>query len=156
MIRTNLFLRKLRLSVWSVIFVLLFVFCANNVSVCVYGADGNSKAKTIKVGFFEFPGYHEQDENGVRSGFGYDVLQELRPYTGWEYEYIGYEDGWSPMTDMLESGEIDLLSGIEKITENLEYFDFSRHPLGIACTILTFKDRINISPGIIKIGIIFV
>jgi signal transduction histidine kinase/ABC-type amino acid transport substrate-binding protein len=140
MIRTNLFLRKIRLSVWSVIFVLLFVFCANNVSVCVYGADGNSKAKIIKVGFFEFPGYHEQDENGVRSGFGYDILQELCPYTGWEYEYIGYEDGWSHMVDMLDSGEIELLSGIEKTTENLEYFDFSRHPLGMGCTILTFKE----------------
>ena len=108
--------------------------------MCVYGADGNSKAKIIKVGFFEFPGYHEQDENGVRSGFGYDILQELCPYTGWEYEYIGYEDGWSHMVDMLDSGEIELLSGIEKTTENLEYFDFSRHPLGMACAVLTFKE----------------
>ena len=138
MIKTSSILRKVRLSIWSIVFVLLFVFCAKNVPVCVYGADDASK-KVIRVGFFEFPGYHEIDENGVRSGFGYDVLQELLPYTHWKYEYIGYKEGWPQMLDMLADGKIDLISSTIKTPQKLQRFDFSKHPLGMSGTILTFK-----------------
>lgn len=40
--------------------------------------------KTIKVGYFEFPGYHEiyEDTQGAHgSGYGFDFLQLLRRYT---------------------------------------------------------------------------
>jgi len=119
--------------------VLLLVFCAKNVSVCVYGAGDVSGEKVIRVGFFEFPGYHEIDENGVRSGFGYEVLQALQPYTHWKYEYIGYKEGWPQMLDMLENGNIDLLSSTIKTPQKLERFDFSKHPLGMSGTIMTVK-----------------
>lgn len=140
MIKTNSILGKIHLSLWGIVFVLLFIFCAKIVSVRVYGADNVTKETLVRVGFFEFPGYHEQDENGNRSGFGYEVLKQLRSYTGWEYEYVGYEEGWPLMLDMLESDEIDLLSGIFKTQEKLKRFDFSRHPLGMSSTILTFKE----------------
>jgi signal transduction histidine kinase/ABC-type amino acid transport substrate-binding protein len=137
-IKTNSILRKFRFSVWSVAFVLLLIFCAKDVSV-VYGADDTSKERNIRVGFFEFSGYHEIDKNGNRSGFGYDVLQELQPYTNWKYEYVGYEAGWSQMLNMLDSGEIDLLSSTIKTPWKLAHFDFSKHPLGMSSTIMTFK-----------------
>ncbi|MBO7391116.1 MAG: transporter substrate-binding domain-containing protein, partial [Verrucomicrobia bacterium] len=79
------------------------------------------------------------DENGNRSGFGYDVLQELQPYTNWKYEYIGYKEGWSQMLNMLDASEIDLLSSTIKTSWKLAHFDFSKHPLGMSSTIMTFK-----------------
>lgn len=40
-----------------------------------------SEPRTIRVGYFAFPGYHEilQDKNGLQgSGYGFDFLQMLR------------------------------------------------------------------------------
>ena len=31
--------------------------------------------ETVRVGFFEMNGYHMQDEDGNRSGYGYDTLR---------------------------------------------------------------------------------
>lgn len=60
---------------------------------------------TIRVGFFQFDGYHEIAENGAMSGYGYDFLQMIAPYAGFEYEYIGYDKSWSEMQQMLERGK---------------------------------------------------
>ena len=73
--------------------------------------------KTIRVGFFAFEGYHQIDQNGIRSGYGYDLLQEMVGYTNWNYEYVGYDSSWSEMQDMLENGEIDILSSAQKTKE---------------------------------------
>lgn len=64
-------------------------------------------------GLFRVSGYHEllQSESGpVGSGYGFDFLQFLRRYTNLNYEYVGYEDGWQDMQQMLRDGEIDLVT----------------------------------------------
>ena len=33
-----------------------------------------TEVRTVKVGFFAFDGYHEMDESGRMSGYGYDFL----------------------------------------------------------------------------------
>ena len=63
--------------------------------------------QTIRVGYFAFPGYHEviQSESGSQgSGYGFDFLQLLRRYTNLNYEYVGYEDSWQDMQQMLRDG----------------------------------------------------
>ena len=130
-------MRRFCFSVWQIAFVLLYLICIEAVSV--YGAEEIPQERFIRVGFFEFPGYHEQTEDNIRSGFGYDVLRELQPYTNWRYEYVGYDEGWSHMLDMLENEEIDLLSSAVKTPEKLKRFDYSQYPLGMSSTILTFK-----------------
>ena len=117
----------------------MFLYILFTEAVLVYGAEDVPQERFIRVGFFEFPGYHEQTEDNIRSGFGYDILRELQPYTNWRYEYVGYEEGWSYMLDMLENEEIDLLSSAVRTQEKLERFDFSEHPLGMSSTIMTFK-----------------
>ncbi len=86
--------------------------------------------KPIKVGFFEYNGYHMIDNQGHRSGYGYEVLQQIAPYTNWTYEYIGYDKGRAELMSMLEKGEIDLMSGGVKTPEKEATFDFSTHPIG--------------------------
>ena len=85
----------------------------------------------IRAGFFSFDGYHMESTspddpgNVRRSGYGYDFLQLLVPYTDWEYIYTGYEKDWSAMQEMLLNGEIDLLTSAVKTPEREKIFDFS-------------------------------
>lgn len=62
--------------------------------------------ETVRVGFFEMNGYHMQDEDGNRSGYGYDTLRLMARYWDVDYEYIGYDKSWSEMQKMLEDGEM--------------------------------------------------
>ena len=94
---------------------------------------------TVKVGFFAFDGYHNQDEHGNKSGYGYEYLQQMARYEGWNYEYVGYEGSWSDAQKMLETGQIDLLTSAQKTEEREKKFDFSDHPIGYSSTIFTIK-----------------
>ncbi len=100
-------------------------------------AAGNSR--TLRVGFFAFDGYHIQDENGKRSGYGYDFLQMLARYGDWTYEYVGYDKSWAEMQAMLADGEIDILTSAQKTQEREEKFAFSDVSIGTSSAILTVR-----------------
>ena len=95
---------------------------------------------TVRVGFFAFDGYHMMDENGGRSGYGYEFLQLLSRYWDVEYEYIGYENSWEDMLDMLAAGEIDLVTSARATRERMEEFAFSE-PIGTSSGMLTTSSR---------------
>lgn len=64
----------------------------------------------VRVGFVNLPYYMEVDDQGYRSGYGYECLQEVAQYANWQFEYI---DGtWPDLMDKLHRGEIDLLTGV--------------------------------------------
>ena len=73
-----------------------------------YAAEDSSQHETVKVGFFAMDGYHVMDEEGNRSGYGYDFLRLMARYWDVDYEYIGYDKSWDDMQQMLEDGEIDM------------------------------------------------
>ena len=58
--------------------------------------------ETVRVGFFEMNGYHMQDEDGNRSGYGYDTLRLMARYWNVDYEYIGYDKSWNEMRRCLK------------------------------------------------------
>ena len=95
--------------------------------------------KTVRIGFFNLEGYHMMTPTGERKGFGYDFLQYMNLYNRWRYEYVGYENGWSDMLKMLENGEIDLLTGVEKSPEREAKFAFSENPIGVCYTMLCVR-----------------
>lgn len=99
-----------------------------------------SSQRTVKVGFFQFDGYHNIDENGTHSGYGYDFLQKINLYNDWKYEYAGYDKNWADMQDMLENGDIDILTSAQKTPEREAKYDFSSDPIGTSATILTVKE----------------
>lgn len=117
------------------IILLMVVLCA----VPVAEPAEASESQVIRVGFFQFDGYHIIDETGRPSGYGYDLLQHMAGYTDWNYEYVGYENSWSEMQEMLENGEIDLLTSAQKTEERMERFDFSEESIGTSAAILTVK-----------------
>ena len=38
---------------------------------------GAEENRTVRVGFYNFEGYHEIDESGRKSGYGYEYLQQI-------------------------------------------------------------------------------
>ena len=103
-----------------------------------YAAEDSSQHETVKVGFFAMDGYHMMDENGNRSGYGYDFLRLMARYWDVDYEYVGYDKSWEDMQQMLEDGEIDMVTSARKTPDREEKFDFSR-PIGTNNGILTVR-----------------
>ena len=86
-----------------------------------------AKNENIRVGAFE-GSYNEVDENGRRSGYGYEFQQGVAAYTGWTYKYI--KTDWSDCFQKLESGQIDLLGGVSYTEERAKTMLFSDLPMG--------------------------
>ena len=78
------------------------------------------------------------DEDGNRSGYGYDFLRLMVRYWDADYEYIGYDKSWEDMQRMLLDGEIDMVTSARKTPDREELFDFSR-PIGTSNSILTVR-----------------
>ena len=83
--------------------------------------------KTIRIGSFEDT-FDYVDQNGVRRGYGYELMQALAGYTGWKFEYVKCD--WSNCFDMLENGEIDVMGDISYTDERAEKMLFSDEPMG--------------------------
>ena len=113
------------LTVFSLLPALLACLVLN-VSAAGYSADQRDH---VRVGFFAMDGYHMMDEAGNKSGYGYDLLRMMARYWDVEYEYVGYDKGWSETQKMVEDGEIDMGTSARKTPEREEKFDFSR-PIG--------------------------
>lgn len=117
---------------------LLLAFFICSFTTILY-AEAAPKQPLVKVGFFGFSGYHEIDADGTRNGYGYEFLQKLARYTGWNYEYVGYDKSWNEMQQMLADGEIDILTSAQKTPEREKIFDFSERPIGTNDAILTAR-----------------
>ncbi|MBQ6343346.1 MAG: EAL domain-containing protein [Anaerolineaceae bacterium] len=81
----------------------------------------------VKVGWYNSP-FNTIDEFGRRTGYAYEYQQKIAAYTGWDYEYI--EDSWSNLLEMLENGEIDLLSDVSYTNERAELILYPSLPMG--------------------------
>lgn len=113
-------------------------------TICPINIIAEDKHETIRVGFFHMDGYHMIDEDGDKSGYGYDFFRLMARYLDVEYDYVGYELGWKDMQRMLEDGEIDLLTSARKTPEREEIFDYSK-PIGTnECMITVRSDNTKI------------
>ena len=70
---------------------ILFSICP----VYAFSAE-NQKEKIVRIGVPDDT-YDKINENGKRSGYGYEYLQKISGYTGWKYEYVDctWEKDWS-------------------------------------------------------------
>ena len=83
--------------------------------------------RTIRVGSFEDT-FNYVDKNGVRRGFGYELMQALGGYAGWKFEYV--KCNWTNCFDKLENGEIDVMGDISYTAERAQKMLFSEKPMG--------------------------
>ncbi len=86
-----------------------------------------NEQKIIRIGSFEDT-FDYVDKNGVRRGYGYELMQALAGYTGWKFEYVKCD--WSNCFDKLENGEIDIMGDISYTGERAQKMLFSDEPMG--------------------------
>ncbi|MFV8803502.1 response regulator [Faecalibacterium taiwanense] len=128
----------LRAKKYVAVLLVFVCVCMMFFPLTAYAAEDSSQHETVKVGFFAMDGYHVMDEEGNRSGYGYDFLRLMARYWDVDYEYVGYDKSWDDMQQMLEDGEIDMVTSPRKTPEREETFDFSR-PIGTNNGILTVR-----------------
>ena len=120
--------RKKSAVLFACIFVVLGMWMM--LSVHCQAAETNNDEKqpqTIRVGSFEDT-FNYVDKNGVRRGYGYELMQALAGYTGWKFEYVKCD--WSNCFDKLENGEIDIMGDISYTDERAQRMLFSDEAMG--------------------------
>ena len=94
----------------------------------VKAAAETAPAKVVRVGSFEDT-FNYVNEKGARKGYGYELLQTLSGYTGWQFEYVTCD--WSNCFEKLKNGEIDIMGGISYTEDRAEEMLFSDEPMGV-------------------------
>ena len=84
-------------------------------------------AKVVRVGSFEDT-FNYINKKGARKGYGYELLETLSGYTGWQFEYVTCD--WSDCFEKLENGEIDIMGDISYTEDRAEEMLFSDEPMG--------------------------
>ena len=113
----------MRKSVCAMLCLLLLL----SVVLPVKAAAETAPAKVVRVGSFEDT-FNYCNEKGARKGYGYELLETLSGYTGWQFEYVTCD--WSDCFEKLENGEIDIMGGISYTEDRAEEMLFSDEPMG--------------------------
>ena len=132
----------------DVLFAGIFVILAMWMILSVHcrAAEKNNDEKQsqiVRIGSFEDT-FDYIDKNGVRRGYGYELLQALAGYTGWKFEYVKCD--WSNCFDKLENGEIDVMGDISYTDERAQRMLFSDEAMGEEKYIL-YADLSNMNIG---------
>ena len=110
------------------IFVVLVIWMILTVPCQAAETDNDEKqSQIIRVGSFEDT-FDYVDKNGVRRGYGYELMQALAGYTGWKFEYVKCD--WSNCFDKLENGEIDIMGDISYTDERAQKMLFPDESMG--------------------------
>jgi len=83
--------------------------------------------RTVKVGIPQNPPLAIQHLDGKPEGLVVDVLNDIAAENHWTLEYV--QDSWPGLLEMLEKGEIDILTGIAYSEDRARRFDFSNEAL---------------------------
>ena len=94
----------------------------------VKAAAETAPAKVVRVGSFEDT-FNYVNEKGARKGYGYELLETLSGYAGWQFEYVTCD--WSDCFEKLKNGEIDIIGGISYTEDRTQEMLFSDEPMGV-------------------------
>ena len=112
---------------WKSICAMLCLLLLLPAALPVKAAAETASAKVVRVGSFEDT-FNYVNEKGIRKGYGYELLQTLSGYTGWQFEYVTCD--WSDCFEKLKNGEIDIMGGISYTPDRAEEMLFSDEPMG--------------------------
>lgn len=85
-------MRSIRL-LWLTLCLMLLFNAALSIQVFAQKTEG----KVVRVGLYD-SAFHQTDEFGRRTGYGYEYQQRVAIYTGWTYEYV--EGSWSELLEL--------------------------------------------------------
>ena len=119
--------KAMQTPTWRSICAMLCLLLLLSALFPVKAAAETVPAKVVRVGSFEDT-FNYVNEKGIRKGYGYELLETLSGYTGWQFEYVTCD--WSDCFEKLKNGEIDIIGGISYTPDRAEEMLFSDEPMG--------------------------
>lgn len=119
--------KAMQTPTWRSICAVLCLLLLLSVALPVKAAAETAPVKVVRVGSFEDT-FNYVNEKGIRKGYGYELLQTLSGYTGWQLEYVTCD--WSDCFEKLKNGEIDIMGDISYTEDRAEEMLFSDEPMG--------------------------
>ena len=126
-------MRKRTLAILGVL-----LLCLSICSITVYAVP-QAQTPDYKVAFYPYDCYHMQDENGKKSGYGYEMMEGLAQYMQCTFSFVGYDKSPGECEEMLRKGELDLYTAAKKTEEREKEFVFSTHPAITSTTCMNVK-----------------
>ena len=109
----------------ALLFTLFALFATLAMPLSAHAQDDSEK--TVRVGWYNST-FNVMDQSGRKSGYAYEYQLKVASYAGWTYEYV--EGSWSDLLQMLEKGEIDLMSDVSYTPEREGKMLFPDLPMG--------------------------
>ncbi|MBE6034514.1 MAG: EAL domain-containing protein [Clostridiales bacterium] len=126
---------KNTIAFWISVMLIIAIFsCFESYSA------GNTRQeeKVVRVGYFQDYATILEPANEGSMGYGYDYLQEIAKYTGWNYQFI--KCSWDEGITLLREGKIDIFGPMQKTEEREIFFDFPNVQMGMEYGVL-FADK---------------
>ena len=136
--------RTLKNYAGTVFLLILFSVLFLMHSITADAKTQNSTLKKIRVGYLTYQGYQEGEGNQPKSGYGYEYLQQIAYYAGWEYEYVN--GSFNELLEKLKSGDIDIMGNISYTDERAQDISYAKEEQGREYYYLFVReDRTDIS-----------
>lgn len=120
--------------------LLIFLLLISDLKISSYASDTtDAHRSTMRVGFFESPGFNEITESGIYAGYGYEITESINQLTDWEVEYVGYDKSIDDLYEMLKDGEIDFITGVNYSKDIKRSFLSSDLDIGSASFFITAR-----------------
>ena len=119
--------KAMQTPIWKSVCAVLCLLLLLPALFPVKAAAETAPVKVVRVGSFEDT-FNYVNEKGIRKGYGYELLQTLSGYTGWQLEYVTCD--WSDCFEKLKNGEIDIMGDISYTEDRAEEMLFSDEPMG--------------------------
>ena len=120
----------------------LLVFCCTLfillTTIAPAAGEQTHERRTVRVGVLAQDGLCQKDANGRLSGYTIDLWQMANRYMDFKVEYVGYGKNWNELLQMLEHGELDILTNAQKSPEREQSFAFTK-PTGVTSGLLNVR-----------------
>lgn len=120
----------------------LLVFCCTLfillTTIAPAAGEQTHERRTVRVGVLAQDGLCQKDANGRLSGYTIDLWHMANRYMDVKVEYVGYGKNWNELLQMLEHGELDILTNAQKSPEREQIFAFTK-PTGITSGLLNVR-----------------
>lgn len=120
----------------------LLVFCCTLfillTTIAPAAGEQTHERRTVRVGVLAQDGLCLKDANGNLSGYTIDLWHMANRYMDVKVEYVGYGKNWSELMQMLQNGELDILTNTQKSPEREQSFAFTK-PTGITSGLLNVR-----------------
>lgn len=120
----------------------LLVFCCSLfillTTIAPAAGEPTHERRTVRVGVLAQDGLCQKDANGRLSGYTIDLWHMANRYMDVKVEYVGYGKNWNELLQMLQNGELDILTNAQKSPEREQTFAFTK-PTGITSGLLNVR-----------------